>query len=174
MSLQQEVPLVPRPYQTIAERLAMEEQVVIDRVTALKAKRTPVIRQISAIFDSRSLGYAGSLVAARVDESRIQEAAAEISKHPGVSHNYRREHAYNLWYTRPRSRPTARLGLQRTVDILHQRSGAIATRLMPSLKLYKIVRAFQPRRRGRRGCIANRLAGIGVRFGQAGAGVISI
>src|SRR4051812_34143132 len=94
-AIQQELPLVARPFEEIARRIGSDEQSVIERLRALKTNR--VVRQISAIFDSRTLGYTSCLVAAKVVESRIDQAAAEISKHPGVSHNYRRNHAYNLW-----------------------------------------------------------------------------
>ena len=58
-----------------------------------------MLRQLSAIFDTRALGYTSALVAAKVDPDHIDDAAAVISAHPGVSHNYKRNHAYNLWYT---------------------------------------------------------------------------
>lgn len=135
--IQQQIPLVPHPFSAIALKLGMAQEEVIRRITVLKAKPGGVIRQISAIFDSRSLGYTGCLVAAKVDESRIDDAAATIGEHPGVSHNYRRNHAYNLWYTLTVP-PDSRLGLDRTIELLHQQSGAEVTRQMPSLKLYKI------------------------------------
>jgi siroheme decarboxylase len=135
--LQEAIPLVERPFLQIGQKLGLNEQEVIERVTALKSKTGGVIRQISAIFDSRALGYESCLVAAKVDESRIDEAAAEVSNHPGVSHNYRRNHNYNLWYTLAVP-PDSQLGLQKTLDILHARSGASVTRLMPALKMYKI------------------------------------
>src|SRR5436190_22604720 len=86
--LQAEFPLVERPFAAIADRLNTTEDDVIARVTALKNKTTGVIRQISAIFDSRALGYESSLVAAKIDPSKRDNAAAIISAHPGVSHNY--------------------------------------------------------------------------------------
>jgi len=135
--LQTAIPLVDRPFLQIGQELSLSEQEVIDRVTALKCKTGGVIRQISAIFDSRSLGYESCLVAGKIQESRIDEAAAEVGKHPGVSHNYRRNHDYNLWYTLAVP-PDSRLGLQKTVDILHARSGASITRLMPAIRMYKI------------------------------------
>ena len=58
-----------------------------------------MLRQLSAIFDTRALGYSSALVAAKVDPEHIDDAAAVINQHPGVSHNYKRNHAYNLWYT---------------------------------------------------------------------------
>jgi len=135
--LQEGVPLVRRPFARIASDLAMQEADVIERVAQLRHGQGAVIRQISAIFDSRALGYESCLVAAKVDESSIDTAAARVSGHPGVSHNYRRNHAYNLWYT-VAVPPDSRLGLDRTVGILHRRSGATVTRLMPALKMFKI------------------------------------
>ncbi len=137
--IQKELPLMRRPFGDIASKLGIDEADAIDRVQRLKgAAGTPgIIRQISAIFDSRSLGYVSSLVAAKVDENHIDEAAAEVGKHPGVSHNYRRDHPFNLWYTIAVP-PDSLLGLQKTVDELHRRSGASITRLLPTLKVYKI------------------------------------
>lgn len=135
--LQREVPLVDRPFEQIGREIGLAEDQVIERIVKLKRGPGPVIRQISAIFDSTALGYVSTLVAAKVDESQIEQAAAEISKHPGVSHNYRREHAYNLWYTLAVP-PDSSLGLAETVEELHRRSGAIATRIFPTLKLFKI------------------------------------
>ena len=94
-----------------------------------------MLRQLSAIFDTRALGYSSSLVAAKVDPDRIDEAAAVISEHPGVSHNYKRNHAYNLWYTI--AVPPGE-SLDDHVDVLHRESGALVTRKLPTLKLYKI------------------------------------
>ena len=69
------------------------------RARVAKVKESGVLRQLSAIFDTRALGYMSALVAAKVDPDRIDAAAATISAHPGVSHNYKRNHDYNLWYT---------------------------------------------------------------------------
>jgi DNA-binding Lrp family transcriptional regulator len=135
--IQTEVPLAERPFAAIADQLDVTEEEVLARLAALKSPPRPIIRQISAIFDSKALGYQSTLVAAQVDEARLDEAAAIISQHPGVSHNYRRNHAYNLWYTLAVP-PDSRLGLERTVELLHRLSGARITRLMPTLTLFKI------------------------------------
>ncbi len=135
--IQTEVPLVERPFADLGRSLGVDEGEVLRRIGQLKSPPRPVIRQISAIFDSKALGYQSTLVAGRIDDSRLEQAAAIINRHPGVSHNYRRTHAYNLWYTLAVP-PDSRLGLQGTVDVLHRQSGALATRLMPTLKLFKI------------------------------------
>jgi len=133
--LQVEVPCVERPFAALAGKLGTTEGDVIARTRHLKS--AGIIRQISAIFDTRSLGYDSSLVAARVDPGRADEAAAIINQHPGVSHNYLRNHPFNLWYTIAVS-PFSRFGLEKTVKILHEQSGAESTRLLPTLKLFKI------------------------------------
>jgi DNA-binding Lrp family transcriptional regulator len=129
--LQREVPIVARPWSVFG----LPEDEALQRVRALK--QAGVIRQISAIFDTRSLGYQSSLVAVKCDPAREAEVAGVINAHPGVSHNYVRTHAYNLWFTIAVS-PASRLGLEKTVEILRQQSGAEAMRLLPTLRLFKI------------------------------------
>jgi DNA-binding Lrp family transcriptional regulator len=133
--IQADIPVVVRPWAAIAARLGVGEADVLQRLAALKAAR--VIRQISAIFDTKSLGYQSTLVACQCDPAREAEAAAIINAHPGVSHNYHRDHPFNLWYTLAVA-PTSRLGLSRTLDILHRESGARSTRPLPTLQLFKI------------------------------------
>ena len=135
--LQEGVPLVERPFAAIGERLGVPEADVIARVAELKKPGAAVIRQIGGIFDSGSLGYRSCLVAAMVPEERVADAVRVLNGHPGVSHNYRRSHAYNVWYT-VAVPPLSRLGLEGTVDLLHRQSCATATRMLPTLKLYKI------------------------------------
>jgi DNA-binding Lrp family transcriptional regulator len=132
-AVQWDFPLEPRPFAVLAERLGMDEPTVRERVQ--KVKDAGVLRQLSAIFDTRALGYTSALVAAKVDPDHIDEAAAVISEHPGVSHNYKRNHDYNLWYT-VAVPPGA--SLDEHVDVLHRESGARVTRKLPTITLYKI------------------------------------
>lgn len=133
--LQEAMPFTRRPFADLGKRCALTEEATLARVTALKAAK--VIRQISAIFDTRSLGYASSLVAAKIAPERLEAAVAVINSHPGVSHNYLRNNEFNLWYTIAVP-PTSQLGLAGTVDLLHRLSGADSTRLLPTLRLFKI------------------------------------
>lgn len=132
--LQGEFPLVSRPFEALGQRLGLAEDEVIARVGRLKTEE-PVIRQISAIFDTRSLGYRSSLVAMRVPPEDLNAAAAVVNAHPGVSHNYRRNHPFNMWFTI--ALPPAS-SLEATVAKLHELSGAESTRILPTLRLFKI------------------------------------
>lgn len=132
-TIQTSFPLVTRPFEALGQALGLDEDEVMRRYARLKDER--IIRQVSAIFDTRKLGYRSSLVATAVDESRVDEAAEIINRHPGVSHNYRRDHEFNLWWTVavPPSED-----LQAHVNALHRLTGAASTRVLPTLKLYKI------------------------------------
>jgi DNA-binding Lrp family transcriptional regulator len=133
--IQREFPLEREPFAAIGREMGLTGGEVIRRVEALKRSR--VIRQISAIFDTRVLGYESSLVAARIPKDKLAEGAKAINSHPGVSHNYERNNDLNLWYT-VAVPPDSRLGLEGTVDVLHRISGSEKTRILPTLKLFKI------------------------------------
>jgi DNA-binding Lrp family transcriptional regulator len=131
---QKEVPLVQRPFEALANELGTTEADVIERLGIWRDEKK-VIRQISAIFDTRKLGYRSMLVAQRIPADRIDEAALLVNEHPGVSHNYEREHDYNLWFTV--ATPPG-MSLEAHVDALHELTGAESTRMLPTLKMFKI------------------------------------
>lgn len=131
--IQGDFPLVARPFTELGQPLGLSEDEVVARMRALKDGR--IVRQISAIFDTKSLGYKSSLVAMRVDPKRITEAARIINEHPGVTHNYERNHAYNLWFTIAVP-PTS--DLEAVVQRIHEMANAEVTRVMYTLRLFKI------------------------------------
>lgn len=133
-ALQGEIPLVSTPFAVVGQMIDMSEKEVIKRAERLK--REGVIKQICAHFDTRGLGYRSCLVAARLPEDRIDEAAGAISSHPGVTQNYRRNNQFNLWFTLAVS-PLSKIGLERTIEILGEEAGCEVVRPLPTLKLYK-------------------------------------
>jgi DNA-binding Lrp family transcriptional regulator len=135
-AVQQYVPLARRPFHALAEGLGITEDECIARVAELRFERR-IIRQISAIFDTSSLGYDSALVAGKYKPERIEEGARFVSSHPGVSHNYQRNHDFNLWYTLAVP-PDSCLGLTETIRTIHELSGAETTHPLPSLRLFKI------------------------------------
>ncbi len=131
--LQKEFPVVSRPFLALGERLGIAESEVIERVAA--AKKAGIIRQLSAIFDTRRLGYKSSLVAMAFAPEDLVTGARIINRHPGVSHNYEREHPFNLWFTI--AVPPDR-SLEEDVQQLARLAGARETLLLPTIKLFKI------------------------------------
>jgi DNA-binding Lrp family transcriptional regulator len=88
LEIQHNFPLTPKPFESIAQKFDLSEQAVIDILQ--EQKDAKIIRQTSAIFDTKKLGYKSSLVAFEVDEKDIKQAVSIINKNPGVSHNYLR------------------------------------------------------------------------------------
>lgn len=130
--IQSDLPLESRPYAVVGERLGLTEAEVLARVRALKARG--VIRRLGGNFQSRKLGFHSTLCAARVPEERLDAFIAEVNRHPGVTHNYLRRHAYNVWFTfigpsRPQVDATLAEMRQATgIDILN----------LPASHMYKI------------------------------------
>ncbi len=133
--MQGSFPIEPRPYLRVAELAGLQEDEVLARVRHLLDER--IIRQVTPIFDTRALGYSSMLVAAKVDPDNPHRAAQVINAHPGVSHNYLRNHEFNLWFTIA-TEPDSPLGLDGTLTALAAEAGAEAVRQLPTLKLFKI------------------------------------
>ncbi len=133
--LQNDLPLVARPFAALADRIGMPEQEILERITRLRGEG--VVRQMSAIFDTRRLGYKSQLVAVRSREGTAEATAAVFSSHPGVTHNYRREHAFDIWFTIAVP-PNSQLGMDATVDLLGKLAGVESIRPLPALRFFKI------------------------------------
>ena len=133
--MQSEFPLVPEPYAMLAERAELDVDELMRRAQRLLDGR--IIREITPIFDTRTLGFSSMLVAAKVDTEYPHRPAEIINSHPGVSHNYLRTHEFNLWFTIA-TPPDSELGLQGTLGVLQQLTGAESIRQLPTLTMFKI------------------------------------
>ena len=126
-------PLVTRPFDEIAKKFHVSSDLVKSRL--LHLKEVGVLRQLSAIFDTRKLGYTSSLVAMEIDDDKLEFVANQINRHPGVSHNYERDHQFNLWFTLavpPGS------DLKSELDKFNVLKGIKKVRMLPTLQLFKI------------------------------------
>ncbi len=133
--MQGSFPIAARPYEAVAREAGVAEDQVLEAVQRLLDDR--IIRQVTPIYDTRALGYGSMLVAAKVDPEHPWRAAKIINSHPGVSHNYLRNHEFNMWFTLA-TEPDSKLGLQGTLDLLQEMTGAESIRQLPTLKLFKI------------------------------------
>ncbi len=133
--MQGSFPLDPRPYAAVAREAEVPEEQVLERVRRLLEER--IIRQVTPIYDTRALGYSSMLVAAKIDPEHPWRAAKIVNSHPGVSHNYLRNHDFNMWFTLA-TEPDSPLGLEGTLEVLKELTGAESIRQLPTLKLFKI------------------------------------
>jgi siroheme decarboxylase len=126
-------PLTSQPYHEIAKKFDVSLETVKEKLINLK--KIGSLRQLSAIFDTRKLGYKSSLVAMEIEPDKLDYIAQQINRHPGVSHNYERNHQFNLWFTLavpPGS------DLKTEVDKFSKLKGIKKVRLLPTIKLFKI------------------------------------
>jgi DNA-binding Lrp family transcriptional regulator len=131
--IQWDFPLIREPFSLLALNLDIPVQEIIRRIDRLKAAE--IIRLIGPVLNPKRLGYRTTLAAARVPAQRLSPAGQVINKHPGVSHCYRRDHDFNLWFT---------LAVPVTVDLedevrkLGKQIRSACTLNLPAIKMFKI------------------------------------
>jgi len=133
--MQSNFPLDPEPYAKLSAEAELPIEEFMSRTQRLLDGR--IIREITPIFDTRALGYSSMLVAAKVDSEYPHRPAKIINSHPGVSHNYLRDHEFNLWFTIA-TPPDSVLGLEGTLEVLQKLTGAESIRQLPTLTMFKI------------------------------------
>jgi len=95
--IQKGFPIVSEPYRKIGEDLGITEEEAFSRVKRLKEEG--VIRRIGAVFEPGRLGFVSTLCAARVPRERLEAFVRTVNAFEGVTHNYERNHPYNVWFT---------------------------------------------------------------------------
>ena len=129
------VPLVREPFAQIAAELDCDQASVLAGLAALK--QTGIIRELSGVFDAESLGYSLALCALAVADGAAADAGEVVAAHPGVSHCYQRDAAYNIWFTLAVS-PDSSLGLAGTIERMSSLCGGAGHLVLPTLRRYKL------------------------------------
>ncbi len=130
---QEGLELCPEPFARLAIRAGVTQEAVLE--TLQRARRQGLVREISGLFDGRALGYSTTLAAMAVPEAALESAAAVVSAHPGVSHNYARDHFYSLWFTL--AVPPG-VSLEEEARRLARQTGGWELRLFPALRTFKL------------------------------------
>ncbi|MGB7911138.1 MAG: AsnC family transcriptional regulator [Desulfobaccales bacterium] len=130
--IQSSFPIVSRPYAEVGVRVGADEEQVLGRVRNLM--ESGVIRRLGANFTSRKLGYTSTLCAARVPPERLERFVEVVNRYPGVTHNYLRQHHFNVWFTLIAESPA------RLEQILAEISGSSGVEVLslPAQEIYKI------------------------------------
>lgn len=131
--VQKDWKITKTPFAELSDELNIDESELIKTIKDLKESQ--IIRDISAIFNAESLGYDSALIALSVAEEKIENAASIINSHPGVSHNYLRDHTYNIWFTLAVPPETS---LENEAEILAGQSKAMDFLVFKNEKLLKI------------------------------------
>ena len=136
--IQTDFPITKRPFHELGKRLGLSESEVIERVRKLKDKG--VIRRIGGNFHSNKLNFASTLCAAKVPEGKIEHFVQVVNLYPGVTHNYLRNHDYNVWFTFiAEDMDTISNALER----ISGETGVAQIRSLPATKTFKIKVDFE-------------------------------
>lgn len=95
--LQEDIPFIERPWEAVAQDLGITEEFLLKRVAFLKKKG--IIRRISAVFSPRKIGLVSTLVAVKAPPDDVDKVVKQINSYPEVTHNYKRNAEYNIWFT---------------------------------------------------------------------------
>lgn len=135
--IQTEFPVEKEPFRYLGEAIGISEDEVLDRVKQLKERG--IIRRIGAVFDTGRMGFASTLCAARVPEEKVEEFVDAVNAYTGVTHNYRRSHDYNVWFTF--IAPSAE-EIERSLDEIREQTGIADILNMPVRRKFKIDASF--------------------------------
>jgi DNA-binding Lrp family transcriptional regulator len=135
--IQSDFPIDSRPYKSIARELGLAEQEVIQRVQALKDEG--IIRRIGGNFVPHKVGFVSTLCAAKVPEDQIDAFAAVVNKYTGVTHNYQRENAFNIWFTFIAS---SREEIAQNLARISKEPGVTTILNLPATRVFKIRAQF--------------------------------
>lgn len=136
--IQSDFPLTDRPFQTIATELGMTEAQVLERVRQLK--QSGVIRRIGANFVPGKVGFVSTLCAAQVPADRIDAFAAVVNRYPGVTHNYVRDNALNVWFT---FIAASRQEIETSLAEIEEATGIGPILNLPATHVFKIKAEFE-------------------------------
>ncbi len=138
-AVQANVPLTERPFRALGEKLGQTERAVIGELTELSKEK--ILREISAVLEGSALGYESALVAGSIPEDRLEKTTEVVNAHPTVSHNYLRDHHYNLWFTIAVPRG---MDLDRTLCLLAEETSTEAFHALRRTHTFKIGVNFDP------------------------------
>jgi DNA-binding Lrp family transcriptional regulator len=135
--LQKEFPLEEQPFLIVGQRCGISEDETINRI--LKMKEEGIIRRIGAVFDGAKLGRVSTLCAVRVPEEKIESFVQIVSANKNVTHNYRRNNEYNIWFTV--SAATAK-ELEAFLADVKEKTGVTDIQDMRAVRTFKINASF--------------------------------
>jgi DNA-binding Lrp family transcriptional regulator len=131
--VQHDVPFVEEPFSAIARDLALDPGEVLAQLRAWQ--ESGLLREISAVLEGSALGYDSALAAGVVAAGDLSRVVEVVNAHPTVTHNYLRQHAYNLWFT---VAVPAEMGLDATLRALARAAGVEVFHALRRTATFKI------------------------------------
>ena len=136
--IQSDFPIDSNPFAVIGQNIGLSEVEVISRVQ--KLKDNGIIRRIGGNFSPEKLGFFSTLCSAKVPVDKIESFSKFVNKYPGVTHNYIREHEYNVWFTF--IAPSFET-IENNLKTIAESTGIDTINNLPATKVFKISAKFK-------------------------------
>ncbi len=136
--IQSDFPITPCPYYELGRRFDLSEAEVLERVKRLKEEG--IIRRIGGNFSSKRLNFTSTLCAAKVPEEKMDRFVQVVNSYPGVTHNYLRNHDYNVWFT---FIAQSMLHIKRALKEISKATGVTEIINLPAVRQFKIKVDFE-------------------------------
>ena len=136
--IQLNFPIDARPFRVLAQTLDMSEADLIERVSRMK--EDSLIRRIGGNFSPDKLGYFSTLCAAKVPENKIDLFTRTVNAYSGVTHNYVRDHTFNIWFTFIASSVGR---IEKSLEEIKKETGVETILNLPATRVFKISANFK-------------------------------
>ncbi|MCF6246545.1 MAG: AsnC family transcriptional regulator [Desulfobacula sp.] len=137
-TIQTDFPINERPFKILAKQLDLTEDELIDRTARMKKDK--LIRRIGGNFSPDKLGYHSTLCAAKVPEEKIELFKHTVNAYPGVTHNYMRDHNFNVWFTFIASSVEK---IEKSLEQISKDTGVDTILNLPATHVFKISANFK-------------------------------
>jgi len=136
--IQADFPIHPRPYKILAEELGLDEEQLIEEIERMKQEM--IIRRIGGNFSPDRLGFYSTLCAARVSPDKMDMFTETVNGFSGVTHNYQRDHQYNIWFTF--IAPSVQK-IKENLETISKTTGVTEILNLPATRVFKIAANFK-------------------------------
>ncbi len=136
--IQNEIPLEAEPFKLLSVQTGIDEDDILERIDRLK--KNGIVRRIGAVFDTGKLGFTSTLCAARVPPDILEKFVGIVNLYTGVTHNYLRDHEYNVWFTCVAPSSEA---LEKSLSDISRETGVGDIISMPVKRRFKIDARFK-------------------------------
>jgi DNA-binding Lrp family transcriptional regulator len=137
-AIQSEFPIRERPYEELGRQVGLSEEDVLKRVKRLR--ELGIIRRIGGNFHSSKLDFTSTLCAAKVPEEKLERFVEVVNRYPGVTHNYLRNHEFNVWFTF--IAPSSEL-IEHSLREISELTEVKEVYSLPAVKMFKIKVDFE-------------------------------
>lgn len=136
--IQLDFPIDARPFKVLGEKLGLSEEDLVRRIQAMKDSQ--LIRRIGGNFSPDRLGYYSTLCTAQVPENKIDRFTRTVNAYPGVTHNYMRDHGFNIWFT---FIAPSRNRIADSLEEISRQTGVRPILNLPATRVFKISANFK-------------------------------